>query len=65
MHRQFFRALKYASGWAGFAGILATLATQLDKPDSLICYGLSALCSMMAILLKSSEPRAPRKEKKP
>jgi hypothetical protein len=52
-HRSIPAALKHAGTWAGFSGVFTSLGSQLDKPYAMHMYGLSALCGMLAIIIKS------------
>jgi hypothetical protein len=63
LHKNIFSALQHPSTWAGFAGVMSSMGTQLDKPYSVACYGLSAFFSMIAIMSKT--PQDDEKEKNP
>jgi len=54
-HKNIISALQHPSTWAGFAGVMSSMGTQLDKPFSVACYFLSAICSMTAILVKTPQ----------
>jgi hypothetical protein len=54
-HRNIFTAMQHPSVWAGFAGVMSSMGTQVDKPYSVGCYCLSAIFSMVAILVKTPD----------
>lgn len=53
IHRSLWTALAHPSVWAGFAGVLATTGAQLAEPYHTGCLIASALCSFMAIIIRT------------
>ena len=58
VHQGYMPALHYPSVWAGIAGVMSSMAAELDKPYSTACFVASAFCSLIAIVM-----RAPPEEK--
>jgi|GEM_PF-960611 len=50
-HANLVRALQHPSTWAGFAGVMSSIASQLTPPYSPIFYSVSAAFSFIAILI--------------
>lgn len=48
----FLDRLKEGSTWAGFAASLGTLGSQVPAPYSYVAFAATALCGLLAILLK-------------
>lgn len=57
-HSTIVSALQHPSTWAGFSGVMSSMGTQLDKPFSVLCYFLAALCSVIAIIVKTPQTEA-------
>ena len=57
LHKTLISALEEPSTWAGFAGVMSTMGTQITPPYNLLCYGLSALFSIIAIIVKNPDPK--------
>jgi hypothetical protein len=55
-HSDIISALRHPSTWAGISGVMSSMGTQLDKPFSILCYCLSAVCSIVAIIVKTPDP---------
>ncbi len=55
LHSNIKSALWHPSVWAGFAGVLTSTGAELEKPYSTCCFIVSALCSAVAIIIRTPQ----------